>query len=244
MTIDEEPVAEDVDQVCCDQRQGDGADVVEGLQVTAEGEVEEECRGAVVECAEEGDCAGEDGGVDGEAQHQRRSKQDDDDEYHSEACGEDEAMEKPAVGFVKFTCSMGLGEIGIEAEENTGYTEGHGVVEDLAECGGGDGECRVGHVSDHHGIDDAHEHPADFSENERQGKGKDGSDLLSDRHDLRGPPPSPPIMCQSIPTKRFRFVLEVKIPIARSCASVPCRRDNPGVEPGLHVFYLSSSIAV
>ncbi len=57
---DEEPVAEDVDEVRGDERHGDGADVVEGLQVAAEGEVEEERGGAVVERAEEGDGAGED----------------------------------------------------------------------------------------------------------------------------------------------------------------------------------------
>ncbi len=52
---DEEPVADGVDEVRGDERDGDGADVVEGLQVAAEGEVEEERGGAVVERAEEGD---------------------------------------------------------------------------------------------------------------------------------------------------------------------------------------------
>lgn len=198
MTVDEEPVAEDVDQVGCDQRQGDGADVIEGLQVAAEGEVEKKCRGAVVECAKKGDCSGEDGGVDGEAQHQGRGEQDDDDEYHGEACGEDEAVEEPTIGFVEFTRTVGLGEIGVEAEEDAGDTEGHGVVENLAECGGGDSECRVGRVPDHHGIDDAHAHPADFREDERKREEKQGPDLLSDRHNLRDlPPPSPAYVSKS-----------------------------------------------
>ena len=55
---DEEPVADGVDDVGADERDGDGTDVVEGLQVAAEGEVEEERGGAVVERAEEGDGAG------------------------------------------------------------------------------------------------------------------------------------------------------------------------------------------
>ena len=69
---DEEPVADDVDEVRGDEREGDGADVVEGLEVAAEGEVEEERGGALVEGAEEGDGAGEDLVVDGQAEHDHR----------------------------------------------------------------------------------------------------------------------------------------------------------------------------
>ena len=80
MSVDEEPVADYVDEVGCDESDGDGTDVVEGLKVAAEGEVEKESRGAVVESAEEGDRAGEDGVVDGEAQHEDRGAEDDEDE--------------------------------------------------------------------------------------------------------------------------------------------------------------------
>ena len=62
---DEEPVPDNVDEVCSDESKRDGADVVEGLKVAAKGEVEKERGGAVVECAEEGDRAGEDVAVDG-----------------------------------------------------------------------------------------------------------------------------------------------------------------------------------
>ena len=51
VAVDEEPVADYVDEVRGDQGEGDGTDVVEGLQVAAEGEVEEEGGGAVVERA-------------------------------------------------------------------------------------------------------------------------------------------------------------------------------------------------
>ena len=80
VAVDEEPVADYVDEVGCDESDGDGTDVVEGLKVAAEGEVEKESRGAVVESAEEGDRAGEDGVVDGEAQHEDRGAEDDEDE--------------------------------------------------------------------------------------------------------------------------------------------------------------------
>ena len=42
-------------------------------------------------------------------------------------------MEEPAVGFVEAACAVGLGEVGVEAEEDAGDAEGEGVVEDLAE---------------------------------------------------------------------------------------------------------------
>ena len=71
---DEEPVADYVDEVGGDECDGDGADVVEGLQIAAEGEVEEERRSAVVEGGEEGDGAGDDVVVDGEAEHEERAQ--------------------------------------------------------------------------------------------------------------------------------------------------------------------------
>ena len=48
-------------------------------------------------------------------------------------------MEEPAVGLVEAAGAVGLGEVGVEAEEDAGDAEGDGVVEDLAEGAGGDG---------------------------------------------------------------------------------------------------------
>jgi hypothetical protein len=76
---DEEPVADDVDEVGGDECPGDGADVVEGLEVATEGEVEEERWSAVVEGFEKGDGAGDDVVVDGEAEHEGWSEDDDED---------------------------------------------------------------------------------------------------------------------------------------------------------------------
>jgi hypothetical protein len=189
MPVDEEPVAYDVDEVCGDESEGDRADVVEGLEVAAEGEVEEECGGAVVERAEEGDGTGEDLVVNGQAQHEDGGAEDDEDEGEGKTGGEDEAVEKPAVGLVEAACTVGLGEEGVEAEEDAGDAEGDGVVEDLTEGGGGDGEGWVGHVSDHDGVDDAHGHPAEFGKDEREGKGEHRTDLLANGHDGAGTPP-------------------------------------------------------
>ena len=75
--------------------------------------------------------------------------------------------------------------------EDAGDAEGEGVVEDLAEGGGGDGDGGIGHVADHDGVDDAHGHPAEFGEDEREGEGEHGPDLLTDGHCVVWYPPPP-----------------------------------------------------
>ena len=190
VAVDEEPVADDIAEVRGDEGYGDGADVIESLQVAAEGEVKEENGCSPVECAEEGDGSGDDLMVDGKAEHEDGRDGDEAHEDCGEDGGEDEAVQEPAVGFVVAACSVGLGEVGVEREEDSGDAEAEGVVEDLSESRGGDGEGGVGHVSDHHGVHDAHRHPAEFGEDEREGKGEDGSDLLTDRHDCCSAPPS------------------------------------------------------
>ena len=182
VAIDEEPVTEDVAEIRGNQGCGDGSDVVEGLQVAAESEVEEEGGGSPVECAQERDGSSENLVVDGQAEHEDRREGDQSHEKGGEEGGEDETVQEPAVGFIVATCSVGLGEVGVEAEKDAGDAEAEGVVEDLSESGGGYVWRRVGHVSDHHGVHDAHGHPAEFGEDEREGKGEDGTDLLTDRH--------------------------------------------------------------
>jgi len=122
--------------------------------------------------------------VDGEAQHDHGRGGDDGHEDDGEDSGEDEAVIEPAVGFVEAACSVGLREVGVEAEEDTCDAEGEGVVEDLSESCGGDGEGRVRHVADHDGVHDAHRHPAEFGCDKRQGEGEHRADLSADGHEV------------------------------------------------------------
>jgi len=62
---DQEPVHTRVDEIGGDEREGDGAAVVVRLQVAAEGEVEQQGEGSVIEALHGGDSLGEDGAVDG-----------------------------------------------------------------------------------------------------------------------------------------------------------------------------------
>jgi hypothetical protein len=45
-------------------------------------------------------------------------------------------------------------------------------------------------VSDHDGVHDAHRHPAEFGEDERQGEREHRPDLVTDGHDFLGGTPS------------------------------------------------------
>ena len=106
---DEEPVGGGVDEVGGDEGEGDGAAVVVGLQVAAEGEVEHQGEGAVVEAPHGGDGLGEDGGVYGKAEEKDRREGEDGDEEGGERDGHDEAVEEPAVGFVRVLWRRGPG---------------------------------------------------------------------------------------------------------------------------------------
>jgi len=127
--------------------------------------------------------------VDRQAQHGEGREGDEAHEDGGEDGGEDEAVKEPAVGFVEFACSVGLRDVGVEAEENACDAEAEGVVKNLAEGRGGDAERGVGHVADHDGVDDAHRHPAEFGEDEGKGEREHGPDLLADRHVGCTPPP-------------------------------------------------------
>ncbi len=116
---DQKPVHSRVDEVGGDEGEGDGAAVVVGLQVAAEGEVEQQGEGAVVEALHGGDGLGEDRAVDGQVEEERMgvtAKQGD--EQGREGEGHDEAVEEPAVGFLLFFGAEGLGDQGIEAKED------------------------------------------------------------------------------------------------------------------------------
>jgi len=65
VTVDKEPVADEVNEVGGDKCEGDGLGVVRGLEVAAEGEIEQQGNDAPVEAVERGDGLREDRVVDG-----------------------------------------------------------------------------------------------------------------------------------------------------------------------------------
>src|ERR1700760_2665246 len=115
MAVDEEPVEGGVDEVGGDEREGDGAAVVSGLQVAAQSEVDEQREDAPVEAAQGGDGEGEDPAVDGEVREDQRREREEADEQNAERSGECQAVKEPAVGGRDIVRAEGLGDEGVEA---------------------------------------------------------------------------------------------------------------------------------
>jgi hypothetical protein len=65
--------------------------------------------------------------------------------------------------------SEGLGDEGVEADEEAFAEEGKDKEEAGADADGGDGLGTVGEAADHHGVHDCHADPADFGQDERKG---------------------------------------------------------------------------
>ena len=180
MAVDENPVADEVNEVGGDERECDGFGEMRGLQVTAKGEVDEQRDDAPVETVERGDGLREDGSVDGHAVEDDGAEGEDGDEERAEGEGEDESVEEPAVGGVDFFGAEGLGDEGVEAEEDAADAEGEGVEDDLGEGGGGHGDGGVREAADHAGVDDRHGHPAELAGDEGRGEPEERGELRAD----------------------------------------------------------------
>ena len=92
----------------------------------------------------------------------------------------DEAVEEPAIGLIVLARAVGLREVGVKAEQDAADAEGDGIVKNLRERDGRDGDRGMRQVADHDGVDDSHEHPSDLGQDKRQGEGQDGTDLAAE----------------------------------------------------------------
>ena len=81
------------------------------------------------------------------------------------------------IGVGGVVAAMGLSDQSVEAEEHTAAADGEGIEDASSERGGADGERGVGHAADHDGVDDGHEHPAEFAEDERPRETENGGEL-------------------------------------------------------------------
>ena len=76
--------------------------------------------------------------------------------------------------------AKGLGDKGVEADEETFTKEGEDDEENGDEADGADGLGAVGKAADHHGVHDDHAHPADFGEDEREGEAQGGAEFAAE----------------------------------------------------------------
>jgi len=177
---DEDVVAEEVDEVGGDQGEGDGANYVHALEGAADGEVEQQREEADGEGAHVGEGKDRDLGVNAHAPEVEREVPDGDGEDGRERKAEVDAVDKGAMAVLAMAGAEGLGDEGIESDEKTFTEEGEDDEDAGADADGTNGLGAIGEAADHHGVHDDHAHPAEFGENEREGKAKRGREFAAE----------------------------------------------------------------
>ena len=84
-------------------------------------------------------------------------------------------MDQPAVAIVGVAGAVGLRDQGIEPEQQSHPEDGEGDVERVADAGRADR--RRSERRDHHRVDQAHAHPAEFSQHDRHCQTQQGREL-------------------------------------------------------------------
>ena len=177
---DEDVVAEEVDEVGGDECEGDGADHVHALKGAADGEVEEERNEAGGESAHVGSSEDGDGMGDAEAFEVTGNDPNGDGQEGSDGEAEIDAVDERGVAVFAMAGAEGLGDEGVQADEQAFTKEGEDDEEAGADADGADGFGAVGETTDHHGVHDDHAHPADFGEDERKGEEQGGAKFVAE----------------------------------------------------------------
>ena len=91
-----------------------------------------------------------------------------------------DAVDERAMAIFAAAGAEGLGDEGVEADEEAFAKEGEDDEEAGADADGADGFGGVRETADHHGVHDDHAHPADFGEDERKGEAKSGAEFAAE----------------------------------------------------------------
>ena len=176
-TEDKEVIPEDVDEVCCDESEGDRAHHVHTLEGAADGEVEKEGKKPGGESAHIG--SGENRNVvgDAEAFEVERDEPDRKGQERSDREAEVNAVEERAVAVFAASGSEGLRDESVEADQEAFTKKGEDQEEAGADTDGSDGLGAVGEPADHHSVNDDHAHPTDFGEDEWEGEAERGAEF-------------------------------------------------------------------
>ena len=168
-------LAGEIDDVGRDEGESDGADHIHALEGAAKGEVEQKRNEAEGERTHVG--AGEDGDVGGNAKSVEDigEEPDGEEEEWRESEAEIDAVDEGVEAIFAAAGAEGLGNEGVEADEEAFAEEDEDEEEAGADADGGDGLGTVGKAANHHGVHDGHADPADFGEDERDGEVESGA---------------------------------------------------------------------
>lgn len=88
-----------------------------------------------------------------------------------------DAVDERSVAVFAMTGAKGLGDQGVQTDEDAFAKESKDNEEAGTDADGTNGFGAVGEAADHHGVDDDHAHPADFGEDKREGEMQGGTEF-------------------------------------------------------------------
>jgi hypothetical protein len=147
------------------------------LEGAAEGEVEKKRDQAEGQRVHIGTGEERDVGRDAELVEETGKRPDCGEEKGRDGEAEIDAIDEGMEAVFRATGAEGLGDQGVEANEETFAKEGEDEEQAGADADGGYGLSAVGEAANHHGVHDGHADPADFGQNERQGQVESGAKL-------------------------------------------------------------------
>src|SRR5579883_1326759 len=177
--VDENPVEEGVDDVGGDQREGHGPDQIHGLNAAADSEIEEQRKESEGQRLHVRHGEGGNGGVNTKTAEERAEKPKGCHEQRGHGDGEIGAINQRAMTIFALAGAEGLGNQGIESNEESAAEEGEHVEQIGADGDGANGAGALRKMADHDGIDDAHGHPADLGKDEREGEAHSWAQLAA-----------------------------------------------------------------
>src|SRR5215467_2707386 len=89
------------------------------------------------------------------------------------------AVDERAMAVLALARAKGLRNERVESDEQAVAEKGQHVEQVGADADGTDGAGAVRKMADHHGVHDAHAHPADFGKNQRQSEPDGGTKFVT-----------------------------------------------------------------
>ncbi len=162
--VNQNIVAEGIDNVRGNEGEHDGANHVHRLQAAAQREIEKQRQKSDAEGFGVGNCEFDDAGIGADSLVEIAEHPDGNEQKRRERDAEIDAVDERAMAILAFAGAEGLRDEGIESEQNAEAKERDGDEDVRAESDGSDGSGAVGQASDHHGVHDGHAHPTELGE--------------------------------------------------------------------------------
>ena len=164
VSIYQDPVCGHVYQVRRDEREHYGLHQIHSLEIAAEGEIEQQGKGAPADGVQKRHSLPQNGGVDAERAQNRNARPRHDHERGTHDRNEVYGVQQRYVAALDVTGAECLRDNGIKAKHHPAAYDHDGVEPDAAQANGAHG--LRADAADHHRIHEAHAHPAEFGQHD------------------------------------------------------------------------------